>query len=118
MESEFKNTSFVGKTITADNQLNSMNFSQRESDIEGTVEHDSGVDYQEIGRIMHVVLEPMLIVFGTIGNLLTFYVMRRGSLKDVSTCFYMSILALADTGVYFSFYFFLLAHSRVAFKWN
>ena len=118
MESEFKNTSFVGKTITADNQLNSMNFSQTESDIEGTVEHDSGVNYQEIGRMMHVVLELMLIVFGTIGNLLTFYVMRRGSLKDVSTCFYMSILALADTGVYFSFYFFLLAHSRVAFKWN
>ena len=32
------------------------------------------------------------------GNLLTFYVMRSGSLKHVSSCFYMAILALADTG--------------------
>ena len=53
--------------------------------MENTAEHHSGVDHQEIGRMMHVVLEPMLIVFGTIGNLLTFYVMRSGSLKDVST---------------------------------
>ena len=29
-----------------------------------------------------------------------FIVMRTGSLIDVSTCFYMSILALADTGEY------------------
>ena len=58
--------------------------------------------------MIHVVLEPMLIVLGTIGNLLTFYVMRRGSLKDVSTCFYMSILALADKGVYFILFFFTL----------
>ena len=117
MESEFKNTSFVGKIITADSQLNSMNFSQRESNMESTAEHDSVVDYQEIGRMMHVVLKPILIVFGTIGNLLTFYVMRRGSLKDVSTCFYMSILALADTGVYFSFPFFL-NKSSVPFECN
>ena len=38
--------------------------------MENTAEHHSGVDHQEIGRMMHVVLEPMLIVFGTIGNLL------------------------------------------------
>ena len=41
---------------------------------------------------------PILIVFGTLGNSLVFVVMSRGSLKHVSTCFYMSILALADTG--------------------
>ena len=41
---------------------------------------------------------PIIIVLGTIGNLLTFVVMRRGSLKRSSTCFYMAILALADTG--------------------
>ena len=39
-------------------------------------------------------------VFGGLGNILTFIVMQRGSLKDVSTCFYMSILAVADTGKY------------------
>ena len=40
----------------------------------------------------------IIIIFGSIGNILTFIIMRRGSMKDVSTCFYMSILALADTG--------------------
>ena len=41
-----------------------------------------------------------LTIFGTIGNILSFLVMRRRSLKNVSTCYYMSMLALADTGNY------------------
>ena len=51
-------------------------------------------------RTMNLIIRPILIVFGTIGNLLSFYVMRKGSLKKVSTCFYMSTLALADTSQY------------------
>ena len=53
---------------------------------------------REIARIIHVIVRPTLVVFGTIGNTLSFYIMRRTSLKNLSTCFYMSILALADTG--------------------
>ena len=45
----------------------------------------------------YIVIRPILIVFGTIGNGLSFYIMRQGSLKKMSTCFYLSILALADT---------------------
>ena len=41
-----------------------------------------------------------LPILGGIGNILTIIVMQRGSLKDVSTCFYMSVLAVADTGKY------------------
>ena len=52
---------------------------------------------------MQVYIRPVLIVGGTVGNLLTFCVMRRGSMKKVSTCFYMAILALADTGRIFYF---------------
>ena len=52
---------------------------------------------EEIARLIQIIVRPILIVIGTIGNLLTFYIMRRTSLKDVSSCFYMSILALADT---------------------
>ena len=52
---------------------------------------------QEIARILHLVIRPVLFVFGTIGNSLSFYIMRQGSLKKMSTCFYLSILALADT---------------------
>ena len=43
---------------------------------------------------------PVILVIGTIGNVLTFIVMQRGSLKHSSTCFYMAMLAVADTCKY------------------
>ena len=55
-------------------------------------------DFYKYKRIIYLVTLPIIIIFGTIGNILSFIIMRKGSLKDVSTCFYMSILALADTG--------------------
>ena len=55
---------------------------------------------QEIARILNLVIRPVLIVFGTIGNSLSFYIMRQGSLKKMSTYFYLSILAVADTSKY------------------
>ena len=51
----------------------------------------------ELIRILNIVIRPVLIVFGTIGNGLSFYIMRQGSLKKMSTCFYLSVLALVDT---------------------
>ena len=51
----------------------------------------------EIARLLQVIFRPILIILGTVGNCLTLYIMRRTSLKDVSSCFYMFILALADT---------------------
>ena len=48
-------------------------------------------------HIIYLVTYAIIIIFGSIGNVLTFIVMRKGSMKDVSTCLYMSILALADT---------------------
>ena len=57
---------------------------------------------EEIARLIQVIFRPMLIVLGTIGNGLSFYIMQRSSLKDVSSCFYMSLLALADTSKYIS----------------
>ena len=64
---------------------------------------------EEIARLIHIIIRPILIVIGTIGNCLSFYIMRRTSLKDVSSCFYMSLLAVADTGRFYSFHLFLLA---------
>ena len=54
-----------------------------------------------IARYIQLVLRPIFIILGTMGNLVTFYVMRSGSLRSVPICFYMSILALADTGEYY-----------------
>ena len=63
-----------------------------------TTSHNE-VDYQqlEISRLLVIISFPIIIVIGTIGNLLTFIIMQRGSLKHSSTCFYMAMLAVADT---------------------
>ena len=55
---------------------------------------------REIARILVITTFPIILAVGTIGNVLTFIVMQRGSLKHSSTCFYMAMLALADTCEY------------------
>ena len=58
-----------------------------------------GVDDNEgIVRMIQVIGRPPIIALGTIGNLLAFVTMQTGSLKYMSTCFYMAVLGLADTG--------------------
>ena len=52
----------------------------------------------EIARLIQIIVRPILVAIGTVGNCLSFYIMRRTSLKHVSSCFYMSLLALVDTG--------------------
>ena len=52
----------------------------------------------EIQRLTYVIVFPFCIIFGTVGNIMIFIVMRRGLLKEICTCFYMAMLALADTG--------------------
>ena len=70
-----------------------------------TFTNDTGQDdvdpHEEIVRMMQIIARPPIIVLGTIGNLLTFFTMQRGSLKHVSTWFYMAILGLADTGQFY-----------------
>ena len=56
---------------------------------------------EEIARMIQIIVRPILIIIGTIGNGLTFYIMRRTSLKDVSSCFNMAVLALADSSKVF-----------------
>lgn len=52
----------------------------------------------EMTRMIQLYGRPPIISLGSIGNVITFIVMQRGSLRKVSTCFYMAMLALADTG--------------------
>ena len=54
----------------------------------------------EISRLIQIIVRPVLLIVGSVGNGLTFYIMRRTSLKNVSSCFYMAVLALADTRKY------------------
>ena len=85
-------------TTTTDSKSFNMFISKNMSEYDERLNYH---DYQETTRLMQVYIRPIIIVGGTVGNLLTFCVMRRGSMKKVSTCFYMAILALADTGTHF-----------------
>jgi hypothetical protein len=61
---------------------------------------------------------PVIIVIGTILNMLSLFVMRR---LHSATSFYMLILALADTGIdYFLIFshFFKLIYFRYFVKWR
>ena len=46
---------------------------------------------------IEIVTLPILIVFGSIFNIMTFIVMRRRRMRISSTCFYMAALAVTDT---------------------
>ena len=60
-----------------------------------TGNEDNEVDLE---RLIAISVYPIIVLLGTFWNVLTFLVMQKGSLKRVSTCFYVSILAVADTG--------------------
>ena len=59
--------------------------------------HEADLFERQFSRILILTTFPLILVIGTIGNVLTFIVMRRGSLKHSSTCFYMAVLAIADS---------------------
>ena len=80
----------------------STNFTECSNSSDVTTESAGGEETfkwtdEEIARWIQIIVRPILVIFGTAGNGLSFYIMRRTSLKDVSSCFYMSILAIADT---------------------
>ena len=83
------------------NYLNNFSASTFDSNQTGKIEAEitssNALSKDEVARLLQVFIRPFLIVLGTYGNSVSFYIMRRGSLKDVSTCFYMAMLAIADT---------------------
>ena len=54
----------------------------------------------EIARLIQIIIRPILVVLGAVGNILTIYIMRATSLNKISSCFYMFLLGLADTRKY------------------
>ena len=90
-----QNPSFSFHNIS---NVSALNVNTTEMGESTEITESTSWDNREIARIIHVIVKPMLVVFATIGNTLSFYIMRKSLLKKLSTCFYMSILALADTG--------------------
>ena len=73
--------------------LNSSNSTTEGSSVEGTFKWTS----EEIAKLIQIIIRSILIMAGAVGNCLTIYIMRRTSLKHLSTCFYMFLFAVADT---------------------
>ena len=66
-----------------------------------TLEESNG---KETVSLMRVIASPVIIIFGTVGNMLILFIMRKEPLKKTPICFYMSVLAVTDTGMFpFSF---------------
>ena len=74
------------------------------ADVNVNISSDTQIDWYDqewkTAKIVVLSIFPVILVAGTIGNLLTFIVMQRGALKHSSTCFYMAMLAVADTCKY------------------
>ena len=87
--------------------LNSSNTTTEPISVAGTFQWTDA----EIARLIQIIFRPILIIVGTIGNGLTIYIMRKSSLKHLSCCFYMVVLALADSSkfslILFSKYIYL-----------
>ena len=101
---EIEFLSVMNETETSQHLL-SCNNTTENAEILGTSLDDGKKEDSSLAirKMILLIAYPILIIFGTFGNSLVFVVMRRGSLKHVSTCFYMSILALADTGKTWTF---------------
>ena len=83
---------------------NSSNTSTESTFVEDTFRWTNA----EIARLIQIIFRPILVIVGTIGNCLTIYIMRRTSLRNLSSCFYMVILALADSSKQILFIYSLL----------
>ena len=82
-----------------DNQIN--NFTLQTESYKLYEQDDEMAKWNKIENLIFKTSSPIIVFGGTFINILTFIVMQRGSLKEVSTCFYMSILAISDTGMSF-----------------
>ena len=72
------------------------NYNETENNVTHYLTNENSYDSQKEGY--KEAIAGSIAILGTIGNGLTFVVMQRGSLRNVSTCFYMAMLAVADTG--------------------
>ena len=77
-------------TVTWD--VNIGNGSGREADSP----HWSEYTEAAVGRTIIIYIYPIIIFTGTLGNVLSFAVLMRRSMRDTSVYFYLAMLAIAD----------------------
>ena len=74
-----------------------MNNSSGISASNGKGDHIS-TEEEKLGELVHIIFGGVLLIVGTIGNCCSLIILRTGDMKKLSTCFYMSMLAIADLG--------------------
>ena len=85
-----------------DNNSTIANFSASGFSVSGFSASDSD-PYVEMAITIFKIVIPILFLLGNVGNITSFVILRTGELKKLSTCFYMSVLAVVDTGKTYSF---------------
>ncbi|XP_064646812.1 FMRFamide peptide receptor frpr-18-like [Lineus longissimus] len=55
-----------------------------------------GLHLNQLSRYTWLAVAPIIIFLGTVGNILTFVVLRRPSLRSSTTCFFLRALAMTD----------------------
>ena len=63
--------------------VNSSNTTTQSMSVEETFKWTNA----EMTRLIQIIFSPILVIVGTIGNCLIVYIMRRTSLKHLSSCF-------------------------------
>ena len=69
----------------------------------------SNLDYggkEEIGQKVHLVVGACILLFGTFGNVMTLLILRTKQLRELSTCIYMSAMAVCDLGKFLFLFLF------------
>ena len=62
-----------------------------------TILNSQTEEKEQVIRLTFIATYAIIFITGAIGNILTFIVMQRGSLRHSSTCFYMAMLAVSDS---------------------
>ena len=87
-----------------DNNSTTSGFSTSSLDTFSTPDSDF---YREMVTTVMKIATPILFLFGNVGNIISFVILRTGELRTLSTCFYMSILAVVDVGETYSVYIYI-----------
>ena len=61
---------------------------------------------EEVGQTIHLVVGGCILTVGTLGNVMTLVILSTKQLRKLSTCLYMSLMAVCDLGKFE----FLLTH--------
>ena len=69
---------------------------------------------EQIGQKVHLVVGGCILLFGTFGNVMTLMILRTKQLRKLSTCIYMSVMAVCDLGKFH--FMFLFGLSKLHFK--